>query len=188
MHRIGRMGKELRIRRQRVVKAGRGCLRAPPRAGRASMRRSAGPLELRALVARSTAMLCAPSGAPTARWGRMHCTTLTWRTGIPRPQRLRRRCGPHAVRGKGHLGPQCPASAPAVQSVRDRCPALLSPAHDTMQLGSVGVAQHVADHWRPVWRSGWCVNLAVRQRWRLHACYISLLRGQDAEGVWGAKR
>ena len=69
---------------------------------------------------------------------------LSRRTGVPRAQRLCQRCNLHALHDKRHL--ECPA----MQCVRDRYPALFSPANNTMQLfmwqrNIVGVAHFVQD-------------------------------------------
>ena len=52
------------------------------------------------------------------------------RTGVPRAQRLCQRCNLHALDDERHLVFECPA----MQCVRDRYPALFSPATNTMQL------------------------------------------------------
>ena len=68
------------------------------------------------------------------------------RTGVPRAQRLCQRCNLHALHDERHLVFECPA----MQCVRDRYPALFSPAKNTMQLfmwqrNIVGVAHFVQD-------------------------------------------
>ena len=68
------------------------------------------------------------------------------RTGVPRAQRLCQRCNLHALHDERHLVFECPA----MQCVRDRYPALFSPAKNTMQLfmwqrDIVGVAHYIKD-------------------------------------------
>ena len=68
------------------------------------------------------------------------------RNGTPRDQRLCQQCDLHAVHDERHLVFECPA----MQPVRDRYPALFSPAQGTMQLfmwqqDIVGVAHYIMD-------------------------------------------
>ena len=68
------------------------------------------------------------------------------RTGTPRDQRLCQHCTLHAIHDEKHLVLECPA----MQPVRDRYPALFSPACGTMQLfiwqpDTVGVAHYILD-------------------------------------------
>ena len=68
------------------------------------------------------------------------------RTGTPRDQRLCQHCTLHAIHDEKHLVLECPA----MQPVRDRYPALFSPACSTMQLfmwqpDTVGVAHYILD-------------------------------------------
>ena len=68
------------------------------------------------------------------------------RSGIPRDRRLCQHCALHAVHDERHLLLECPA----MQTVRDRYPALFSPAKGSMQLfmwqpDIVGVAHFVMD-------------------------------------------
>ena len=68
------------------------------------------------------------------------------RNGTPRDQRLCQQCDLHAVHDESHLVFQCPA----MQPVRDRYPALFSPARGTMQLymcqqNNVGVVHYIMD-------------------------------------------
>ena len=52
------------------------------------------------------------------------------RTGVLKAQRLCQRCKLHAHHDERHLVMECPA----MQCVRDRCPALFSPVEYTTQL------------------------------------------------------
>ena len=71
---------------------------------------------------------------------------LSRRNGTPRDLRLCQQCALHAVHDERHLVFECPA----MQPVRDRYPALFSPAQGTMQLfmwqqDIVGVAHYIID-------------------------------------------
>ena len=85
------------------------------------------------------------------------CTIAVWR--VTRPflslfviQHLCQRCNLHAFHDERHVVFECPA----MQCVRDRYPALLSPAENTMQLFMwqrvvVGVAHYVQDYFKDAW-------------------------------------
>ena len=71
---------------------------------------------------------------------------LGWRTGFPRAHRLCLRYNLHALHDERRLVFECPA----MQCVRDRYSALLSPAQNTMQLfmwqrNIVRVAYYIMD-------------------------------------------
>ena len=96
------------------------------------------------------------------------------RTGVPRAQRLCQRCNLHAVHDERHLVFECPA----MQCVRDRYPALFSPAKNTMQLfmqqrNIVGVALYIKIVLRCLVPSMMLLMMRkphLHQPWRLDRC------------------